>query len=262
MSALARALLAARYERVLAKQTTAWPAALERISEALHPKQRDYVFDPGRRVSMLSARGSGKTTAIAARQWRCGLTTRKARMLYLAISRPQAEDLLWNPLKEVNEKLGLGAVFHESKLRMTLPRNGASLRLCGMDDRRAVEKLRGMPFHEVTVDEAQGHDPALLENLLLRVIGPRLGDYDGRLCLGGTPSATLRGSFYESTRPGGDINRRWEERDSDEYADWKKWSLHHWTLQDGAPYVPAMARLWQEALIEKEANGWSDDHPI
>lgn len=262
MSALARALLASRFKAVVQKRTTGWPEAMERIAEALHPRQHDFVFDPGRRVSMRCSRGSGKTTAVGARQWMRCLTTPKARCLYIATSRPHAEELLWEPLKEVNERLGLEATFHESKLRMTLRKNGAALRLVGMDDRRALEKLRGLPHHEVTVDEAQSNLPHLLENLLLRVIGPRLGDYGGCLILGGTPSPTLRGPYYEATRPGGDVNRKWEDRDLPEFANWKKWSLHHWTLKDGAPFVPAMRRLWEEALIEKEANGWSDQHPI
>jgi len=114
----------------------------------------------------------------------------------------------------------------------------------------------------VVVDEAQEYKPQLLESLLVRVIGPRLGDFGGSLAIGGTPPPTQRGLFYEATRRGGDLNRPYADRNKPEFRDWKKWSSHHWTLAEGAVYVPAIARLWEEALVEKEAQGWSDQHPV
>ena len=36
------------------------------------------------------------------------------------------------------------------------------------------------------------------------------------------------------------------------------WSRHHWTLQDNT----AAPHQWEEALIEKARNKWTDDHPV
>lgn len=190
------------------------------------------------------------------------LSTAKARCLYIATTRQQAEELMWAPLKDLLERLDIGARFNETKLKCTFTRNDAQLTLVGADDKRQIEKFRGQPFHEVHIDEFSSYPAKLLEHLIQRIIGPRLGDYGGCLVTYGTPGHVLAGPAYESTRPGSEISRHWRDRAAPEYDNWLGWSLHTWSLQDGAPYVPAMARLWQEALIEKTANGWSDQHPV
>jgi hypothetical protein len=94
------------------------------------------------------------------------------------------------------------------------------------------------------------------------VLAPRLGEHDGWIALTGTPGHELRGMFYDATRPGSADHRPFVDRDLDVFEDWLGWSSHHWTLEDGAPYVEAMAKLWAEALIQKKRKGWSDTHPI
>lgn len=190
------------------------------------------------------------------------LRTPKAKCLFIATTRQQAEELMWPPLKELIEKLGIDAIFNETKLRVTFRRNGAQLRLVGADDKKEIEKLRGLPHHEVGIDEGASYDKALLDSLINRIIAPRLGDYGGCLWVIGTPGHNLSGLFYDVTRTASEVSRRFEDRESPEYAGWNKWSTHYWSLQDGAPFIPAMARLWAEALVNKDANGWSDNHPV
>lgn len=143
-----------------------------------------------------------------------------------------------------------------------------------------------MSFHEVAIDEAASHEHKLLERLIKRVVGPRLGEFGGCICLFGTPGHDLRGMFYEATFPGLKdklnipYNRPYEDRNKPEYdrrctesfdyrpaldketGTWTRWSSHYWTIYDGAPYVKALKDELAENLIEKEANGWSDDHPV
>ncbi len=262
-SLLEAALEPARHTK-RAKETAEW-SELERIViESTHPKQRGFVLDPGRRLAALVARGGGKTTAGKARLVLRMLRTPKARCVYIATTRAQAEELLWMPLKDLVEKLGIEATFNETKLRCTFQRNGATLRLVGADDKREIEKLRGQPFHEVGVDEAASYDLQLMDHLINRIVEPRLGDYGGCLWLIGTPGHDLRGQFYDVTRQNSKIARRYEDRNSPEFADWgqHRWSVHTWNLEDGAPFVPAMARLWADALLRKEANGWTDSNPV
>lgn len=251
-----------------ARDTSGWSFQEAALLEACHPKQRAFVVDPGRRVAALVARGGGKTTAGRARFVRRMLRVPKAQCLYVATTRQQALELMWPQLKDLLERLSIEARFNETQLTCTLVRNGARLRLVGADDRGEIEKLRGQPFHEVGIDEAASFDARLLNNLVTRVIGPRLGDHGGVLWCIGTPghllvpaSKELTFTFFDVTRPGSEKSRPWDERDRPEYADWSRWSQHRWTLQDGAPHVPAMARLWAEALVEKEANGWTDANP-
>ena len=254
--------LAPTVARTHKRDSGAWQPKEERLLEQCHPKQRGFVEDPHRRVVALVGRGGGKTSGISARFARRMGGTRKAKCLYVATTRDQAIELMWEPLKNICKELNIPARFHETKLRCEFTDTGSTLRLVGADDKRQIEKYRGMPFHEVWIDEAASYPLKLLEHLIKRIIAPRLGDYNGMLGLVGTPGHVLAGEFYEASRPGSPRNRPYEDRDKPEYANWVSWSLHKWTLADGAPYVPALARLWEEAKIVKEDEGWSDDNPV
>ena len=261
---------APQLDGTLGKNKAHWLAKssgeLSRIEQALydgcHPKQRDFAWDPGRRVAAVCSRGAGKTTGSLAKLALTAAKSPGSKNLFVATSRSQGETLMWQPLKELFAKLQVRAKFNESKLRATLLDNGATIVIVGMDDKREIEKLRGIPWKCVIIDEAGSHKPQLLDDMIDKIISPRLGDSRGTITLIGTPVGTKKGGrFFEATKPGSKIGRPWEERDKPDYKDFKGWSTHHWNLQDGAPYVPAIASLWEEALIEKETNGWSDDHP-
>lgn len=200
------------------------------------------------------------TTGGRVRLVRRMMRTARAQCLFIATTRQQAEELMWTPLKDLVERLGIDAKFNETKLRMTFRRNGSTLRLVGADDKREIEKLRGIPHHEVGIDESASHPAQLLEHLLFRILGPRMGDFNGVIWTIGTPGHIMAGPFYDATRPGTELGRLYSERDLPEYADWKKWSLHKWSLRENT--TDKGRKLWAEALIEKEANGWSDDHPV
>lgn len=239
----------------------------ELILAACTPKQRAYVLDPSERFAALTCRGAGKTTAARARLVRKALKVRRARLLFIATTKEQAEELMWGPLKELLERLGVGARYNETKLRCTIIETGAVILLVGADDKRTIEKLRGRPFHEVIVDEAASYPIALLSNLLERIIGPRLGDYDGVLGLQGTPGHVLNGQFYEVTRNGSKIGLPFgtvfEADPEDDLEEGDLWSVHRWNLQDQmAAGVRAAFGLWAKALKEKRRNGWGDRHAV
>lgn len=245
------------------RDVSTWGSAERRLLAACHPKQRDFVEDPGRRVVALVARGGGKTTGAKARLIRRMLNTPRAATLFIATTRGAAEELMWNPLKDTLEQLGIEARFNETKLKCTLTKNGSVLRLVGADDKREIEKLRGIPHHEVGIDEGASYKTQLLDHLLFRILGPRMGDFENStIFIIGTPGHILAGPFYEASREGSEIARPYTNRQLPEYENWGRWSKHSWNLLDGAKTIPAMARLWTEALREKEANGWSDEHPV
>ncbi len=248
------------------------------LMSAFPGKQRDAVEDPGNFVTFLCARGAGKTTAEILRMLRKMIRVPKARCVYIATTRDAARLLVWDELKDVVEKLGIGpetgeSSFAESRLTFTLTRNGSTLRLVGADDEREIDKLRGKSYHEVGIDEAASHPQKLLERLIERVISPRLGDTDGCIVLFGTPGHHLQGLFYEATRPGGSVidkatgqpvrplHRPYADRDNPEVKP-AMWSSHAWNLLDGAEHVPALMKLWKRALEDKAKAGWSDKHPV
>jgi hypothetical protein len=235
-----------------------------------HPWQRDAVLDPARRVSMLVGRGGGKTTVLRVRALIKMTSIPRARIIYAATSRPEAERLNWEPLKELIDQLGLRDefTFNEGKLRCTCKRTGATYQLVGIDDKKEVNKYRGQPFNEVQVDETASHDTVLLEMFLDRAVGPRLGERNGCIVLAGTPGHILYGRFYDVTRKGSELHRPYRDRELPEFKNWIKWSSHAWNMLDvlalpnAAARYPALLLNWEAALVEKERQCWSDQNPI
>lgn len=220
------------------------------------------MLDEGLRVSGLIPRGGGKTTAERARLVIKMARIPKARCVYIATTKEHARELMWDPLKDLCERLGIGATFNETRMTCTFKKNGARVRLFGADDMREIDKLRGQSFHEVAIDEAASHSEKILSALIHRIVGPRLGDFGGCIVLFGTPGHVLSGLFYDSTRTGSDKHRPWKDRHDQQWHGWKGWSSHFWDLEEAGKHIPAIQRLWVEALEEKERNKWSDDHPI
>lgn len=249
----------------------AWASELvERILAGCHPKQRAFVEDPAMFISARVGRGGGKTTGGKARYLRRMLTQPRAMCGYAATTRGHAERLMWEPLKDTCERIGLrigeDVIFNESKLIFTVKRTGSQLYLAGMDTKSEIIKLRGSPWDEFGVDEAGLQSAKLLEDLVDRGVGPRLR---GPIWLISTPDYVLEGLFYDATRPGSDQHRPYDRRDDPEFEGWDRWSSHFWALNE--PEVLAvrdaqgnypMRDAWQRALAKKASKGWSDDNPI
>lgn len=244
---------------------------IESIIASCHPWQRDALLDLSRWITLLVGRGGGKTTTMMLRAICTAVSVAKAKIVYCAASRPMAEELVWEPLKEALERLGLvpgrDVLYHEGKLRCTILRTGATIRLVGIDDTGEINKLRGQPWDLVLGDEASIYPIKLLETFVHKVIEPRLGDRFGTIILGGTPAHQLEGIFYDASRPSGELHRPYADRDNDEYKDWIGWSSHYWTnkdifeLPDSQRLYPRLHNLWLDALLKKRKNGWSDRNP-
>lgn len=244
------------------------------LLDGCHPSQRDYGEDPSRFISALVGRGGGKTSGDIVRKIDKLCSIPNARLVYIALTRTQAENLYWAPLKLAFEQLGFrigeDVFFNETKLTCTVARTGATLRLVGADKKSEVEKLRGQPFHEVTIDEVASFPTKLLKYLITEIVTPRLGDYNGVLCLIGSPGKVLSGLFYDITKRGGAKHRPYRDRNS---VDWKgkKWlgySSHAWNLPNDVVSVknaeklyPRLCNLWRNHLLEKEKEQYSDDNP-
>lgn len=230
-----------------------------RIRATTHPKQEWFVFDPARYLSLLTGRGAGKTTAQLLRFIRRMIRLSDQNCLFIAATRQSAERLIWRDLKRLLDKLRIKATFAESKLECTL-RNGSRLSLFGCDDKRDINKLRGITYHEVGVDEVASINAELLRELLDEVIGPRMV---GSLALIGTPGKVLEGRFYEVTRDGSLSHRAYSDRANPDFANWAGWSSHSWTVFDGAEHgIDTMQLFLNVALETKTREGWSDGNPV
>lgn len=263
-SPIARAVFFERRRRHAAKYGGVdWKEVERRILAELHPFELSVVRDRAKRIVLRCGSRAGKTTAMIARFFLKMARKKRADCLFLAKSRPAARDLIWGRLKNVVEDLGIrdAVSFSEARLEMRFS-NGSTLKLEGADDRREVDKKRGRPRDEVWIDEAASHDPKLLDYLIDEAVGPRLGDYQGVLGLGGTPGRFLRGLFWETTKPGAELSQPWSEVEQD--PDDEKWSFHFWNMPMVLEvcHVEAIANAWKTALRDKARKKWSDDNPI
>jgi len=255
------ALLAPHRKRAEARDPARRRARADHIIADLCAAQRAFVLDPNRWVCALTARQVGKTHAARALALLTLQVIAGARVIYIGQTRQWAKENVWPALKEANHKYGLGLRADNVDLRLVDDSTGGSITCHGADDIAAIEKLRGSTLDLVIIDECKSFKPQLFAELLIEVIMPTLAKRKGKLCLIGTPGSTLVGPFYEITRPGAKMTRPWWERDdprwTDEGVKWQ-WSLHRWTAQDN----PATETVWDDALVLKEMNGWTDENPI
>jgi hypothetical protein len=257
-----RHLLQRTREWVISQDTSDLAEKRRLLRKSCFSKQRDAFDDRAKRMSTRVGRGGGKTTCIRAREVDCGLAKPGAQILYFANTREQAERLMWDPLKSLLTELELDYKPYEAKLCLRILRTESEIQLAGAPDRKSIETWRGESRDMVDIDECGSLPKHILDHIVYRIVGPRLADRDGVLALWGTPGIIPAGPFYETNRPGSELGRPYKDRNLPEFADWEGWSSHHWYLLDGAPHVPALAALWEEAQREKRRNKWSDDHPV
>lgn len=146
---------------------------------------------------------------------------------------------MWPVLQELNDKWGLGCVFHESRLEMLHP-NGATLKLYGADMKNFIKRLKGRKYPGVAVDEAQDFGDHLQE-LIESVLEPATADYaDGWIALTGTPGPVPQGYFFEITQ---------QKRHG--------FSHHEWTMLDN-PFMPDPAGFIAALMAKRE---WPENNP-
>jgi len=236
------------------------------LADAHECGQAAAISDPWRFFTMLVGRGGGKTTTFKGK-YMLGLSSvTKGRFVYAAPTREMATDLLWDPLKDTCEKLGVEADFKEVGKVCRFRRTGARLKLVGCDDRREMGKLRGQPFDGVGMDEVCELAPELVQWFVDRIITPRIGERLGWFGLGSTPGHVLDGLFYELTKPGGEKHR------PHGHPDWSTgfdgWKSYHWSLRmiaalpEAATRYRAVVANWTAALETKKREKWSDENPI
>lgn len=207
----------------------------ESVLSKLHPKQRAFVADRARNKAALCTRRSGKTRGDGSVLALAAMEHPKAWASYVAIDRVEARRLMWDQVQEVLKQEGLTYRANETRLEIAID-GGGKIGLWGADDRREIEKFRGVAFSVVVLDEAASFGPHF-DRLVKESIGPALADYRGQMVITGTPGASCTGFFYEVTN---DIKPK------------PGWSVHGWSVADN-PFLPR----WSEKAARGE--DWSGD---
>lgn len=211
------------------------PAKLETL---LFDKQQRFLYDPAKRKAALCSRRAGKTFCCALYLCMVAMAIPDSVCVYIALSRKNARRLLWPVLKRLNRDQQLGLTFNDVELEARLP-NGSQIWLTGANDRSEIEKLRGEAYPLAVLDESASFGP-YLEELVEDVLEPAMLDYDGTLCMIGTPAAHCTGKFFDATMD-----------------PTQGWSVHQWTVLDN-PHIPN-AKAWLDERMQRK--NWTDTHP-
>lgn len=149
-----------------------------------------------KRFSLTVAhRRAGKTVARVNKLIRKAVECERVnpRFGYLAPFYVQAKDIAWLYLKHYCASLiEMGGKVNESELSITLPHNNALIKLYGAEN---AERMRGVYWDGIVVDEGQG----IRKTVLTQVILPALADRQGWLDVSGTPKGweNLLGELYK-----------------------------------------------------------------
>jgi hypothetical protein len=201
-----------------------------KLEDYLFDKQLEFVRDPSSFKVAVTTRRSGKSTSCVADLIATALETSNISVLYITLSRKNAKRLVWKEFKKLNKEYRLNGEVNESDLTLTFP-NGSTLYLSGASDKSDIENFRGMALKKVYVDECQSF-PDYIRELIDDVLGPALMDYNGTLCLIGTPGPIPAGFFYEISQD-------------------KGWSRHFWSFFDN-PYIAIKSGCTHQELLTRE----------
>jgi hypothetical protein len=179
------------------------------IENFCFPEQIAFIRDEAKYKTAVCSRRAGKTIACAADLLDTALKRPKCASLYITLSRLNAKRIIWAEILDINRMHGLGGTANETELSIRFP-NGHIIYFSGAKDKTEVEKYRGFPLVKVYIDEAQAFRP-YIESLVDDVLAKSLFDYDGSLCLIGTPGPVPVGFFYKASSS-------------------LTWSHHGWTM--------------------------------
>lgn len=172
-------------------------------------EQLHFVSDPARFKTAVCSRRSGKTTACAADLIYTALSFPASTCIYITLSRKNAKHIVWPELLRLNSQFELEGHTNETDLSMKFP-NGSIIYCSGAKDKSEIENFRGLAIKKVYIDEAQSFRP-YIKDLIDDVLSKALFDYQGQLCLIGTPGLVPAGYFYECAKS-------------------PEWSHHAWTM--------------------------------
>lgn len=201
-----------------------------KLEDYCFDKQIAFINDPAPFKTAVCSRRAGKTVACAAHLITAARSKSGVVCLYITLSRNNAKKIIWPELVQINETFNLGGKTNESELSIKFP-NGSVIYCSGAKDQKEIEKFRGLAIYLCYIDESQSFRP-YIANLVDEVISKALFDYNGTLCLTGTPGPVPSGFFYDC-------------------ANSPEWSHHGWTLFEN-PWIERKSGKSAKELVDRE----------
>lgn len=239
----------------------------ESIRGGLFPKQEQVLADASRRKAIICPRRAGKSWTSLSYAYYVALTQPRSNCLVVGLTLKSLKGIYWEQVLPRFESLyGVRTTKHHTEMKIRFD-NGSLITFAGAETRAEIDKLRGQAYDLVVIDECKSFSPAVLDELVQDVFRRSLMDRKGTIMLIGTPGSILEGAFYEGTYPGAvdkkgvPFSRTYDTPEPYWTANPKnrswRWSRHCWSVQDNS----ALPHAWEEALQDKEEEGWPDDHP-
>ena len=178
--------------------------------------QREFAASKTKYLVACCSRRAGKSYSIAYKLLEKAIQYPQSICAYVTLTRDVAKDIIWDPLREIAKAANIPLKFKKNSGDIELP-NGSKIILRGCEDKRQAEKLRGLKYPIVVIDEAQGI-PSYLKYMIEEVIDPATIDYiDSQIILTGTPNATGVGIFFDAVH---------------DVEGMKGWEVFSWTMED------------------------------
>lgn len=204
-------------------------------------EQLDFIKDESKFKTAVCGRRSGKTTSCAADLISTAINRKGVVCVYITLSRLNAKRILWSELVRINTLYNLKGKLNETELVITFP-NKSVIYLAGAKDKSTIVNFRGLPIALCYLDESQSFR-SYIEELIEDVITKALYDFDGTLCLIGTPGPVPSGYFYDCAHS-------------------KSWSHHSWTMYQN-PWLQKKSGKTPDQLLQRDLTrkGISIDDP-
>ena len=212
----------------------------------LFGKQKAFALSKAKYKAACCSRRAGKSFALAYVLIEGALKHPGSINPFITLTRNTAKDIIWPPLREVAKSIGLNLSFKANTGDIHFP-NGSKIILRGCEDRRQAEKLRGLKFPRVVIDEAQAF-PSFLKEILDDIIAPGMMDYEDAQCLvTGTPNRTCTGVFFDICHGTGDMGG---------------WDVHGWTMRENWYFSESFGKIYVEKWLAdyRKRKGWGENH--
>lgn len=179
-------------------------------------------------------RRAGKTQAIAI-EFLETVYRGEGNCLYIALTIGSAREIIWDMLKDMNEKHNLGGKPNEARSEIVFP-NNYKIKLAGADcSDKQMKKLLGGKFKKVAIDEA-GSFTIDMKKLVYQVCLPTTMDLSGNIILLGT-CEDIPLTFFEAVTTGQE----------------KGWSVHKWTTLDN-PFIKVQFQKMMDDILARNPN--------
>jgi hypothetical protein len=156
--------------------------------------QRQILFTMSKYLFLMAGRRGAKTVGL--RQWFADefIDHGDARCLYIGLTSTTAMGLLWTPMLDKLEDLGIKIKGHNRVEGTITTADDGIMKFGGNATQDEREKNRGPYWDRVGIDECQSQKQ--LRYLVESIILPTLIDKAGQLAMGGT-GPRVRGTYWE-----------------------------------------------------------------